>query len=683
MHIKETQISKIIIKNLNFFYLISFFLISLYLTFTIFREFSIKEIVYSGDMYFPFSKEEILKNFFFIFSLNEYGSFDGLHSVIHLMDNLTLLFLHSIFDDVQYVQKIYFFILFLIFFILNYFSFLKINLNLTKKKNLYLNSFLLTLISVCLPYLALNFHGGSVNIAFVVSYSLSPLALFYFFKLNNQNQLKIKTAAKLSFVLFLISHVFWLVSALIISFMLIFLFFLFKKIKEKKFIIFFLNIFTLVCMYLLLFSPNLYLLYLHYYQYLSLDAINQTMSYGNMVGGLMHQIKMYSSWALSYDFNPRGFFPFKDYYFSGTYLLGITTLYISAFIYFFYKTQSKKFVKLYYFLFLFTLLSIFLGKGSQPPFGEFFKYMINFNFFKIFRTPDNRFGFMITICILLMLCFSFINLKTRFKITITIIIIVTLGYPIFSGTWINGNYKNVDYDRVIKINDDLINLKKFMNKNLINKNEHIYILNGSNYDFYYVDEEDFYRGTDLLPKVLSQNILYSDKIIKGNKLNSIDKIKNTNYFIIRNDLYRKPTQKVRETEIDLSELKLIYKNNFYKLYERKYKNPFFLNGANKIYNLPWFYTLMTKNEKLTIKISKTHDFKLCELDRLNILFAIKAIVSCNNITSKQNENFYSWDNLAINKYYLFFNKYQIRYYSILCINFILFITIFYVSRKKI
>ena len=409
MHIKETQISKIIIKNLNFFYLISFFLISLYLTFIIFREFSIKEIVYSGDMYFPFSKEEILKNFFFIFSLNEYGSFDGLHSVIHLMDNLTLLFLHSIFDDLQYVQKIYFFILFLIFFFLNYFSFLKINLNLTKKKNLYLNSFLLTLISVCLPYLALNFHGGSVNIAFIVSYSLSPLALFYFFKLNNQNQLKIKTAAKLSFVLFLISHVFWLVSALIISFMLIFLFFLFKKIKEEKFIIFFLNIFTLVCVYLLFFSPNLYLLYLHYYQYLSIDTINQTMSYGNMVGGLMHQIKMYSSWALSYDFNPRGFFPFKDYYFSVTYLLGITTLYISAFINFFNKTQTKNFLKLYYFLFFFTLLFIFLGKGSQPPFGEFFKYMINFNFFKIFRTPDNRFGFMITVCILLMLCFSFIN----------------------------------------------------------------------------------------------------------------------------------------------------------------------------------------------------------------------------------------------------------------------------------
>ena len=131
MHIKETQISKIIIKNLNFFYLISFFLISLYLTFIIFREFSIKEIVYSGDMYFPFSKEEILKNFFFIFSLNEYGSFDGLHSVIHLMDNLTLLFLHSIFDDLQYVQKIYFFILFLIFFFLNYFFFLEINLNFT------------------------------------------------------------------------------------------------------------------------------------------------------------------------------------------------------------------------------------------------------------------------------------------------------------------------------------------------------------------------------------------------------------------------------------------------------------------------------------------------------------------------------------------------------------------------
>ena len=131
MHIKETQISKIIIKNLNFFYLISFFLISLYLTFIIFREFSIKEIVYSGDMYFPFSKEEILKNFFFIFSLNEYGSFDGLHSVIHLMDNLTLLFLHSIFDDLQYVQKIYFFILFLIFFFFFFFFFFKIFFILT------------------------------------------------------------------------------------------------------------------------------------------------------------------------------------------------------------------------------------------------------------------------------------------------------------------------------------------------------------------------------------------------------------------------------------------------------------------------------------------------------------------------------------------------------------------------
>ena len=120
MQIKEIQIFKIIINNKHKKFIFLSFLFSVFFVFQIFKFLSRDQFIFSGDMYFPLSIDEIVKNFFFVFALNDFGDFDGIKSILSFFDNLLFFFLYLISQNIHLVQILYFFFLFFYFFLINY-----------------------------------------------------------------------------------------------------------------------------------------------------------------------------------------------------------------------------------------------------------------------------------------------------------------------------------------------------------------------------------------------------------------------------------------------------------------------------------------------------------------------------------------------------------------------------------
>ena len=142
------------------------------------------------------------------------------------------------------------------------------------------------------------------------------------------------------------------------------------------------------------------------------------------------------------------------------------------------------------------------------------------------------------------------------KTIISLLIFLILGYPIYSGKWIRGDYKVVEYDRIIKINNHLRDLSNFIDENLKKNDQYIYIINGSVYEFYNINNSEYYRGQDLLPKLQRKTILYNDNINGGNFKNNLSKIENSNYFLYRRDL-RNKNIKLEDFEINVENLNKI------------------------------------------------------------------------------------------------------------------------------
>ena len=112
MQIKEIQIFKIIINNKHKKFIFLSFLFSVFFVFQIFKFLSRDQFIFSGDMYFPLSIDEIVKNFFFVFALNDFGDFDGIKSILSFFDNFYILFLKIYILFKFYIFFFYFFLFF-------------------------------------------------------------------------------------------------------------------------------------------------------------------------------------------------------------------------------------------------------------------------------------------------------------------------------------------------------------------------------------------------------------------------------------------------------------------------------------------------------------------------------------------------------------------------------------------
>jgi len=102
-------------------------------------------------------------------------------------------------------------------------------------------------------------------------------------------------------------------------------------------------------------------------------------------GGIFYPLMQISAWGLYNIWSPRAILSFYPYFFSNPYRI-LSIALAASLIFFLFK--NKKFVPIIFVLFL-----AFFAKGSNPPFGEFFSFIINYApFGYMIRSPDSKFG---------------------------------------------------------------------------------------------------------------------------------------------------------------------------------------------------------------------------------------------------------------------------------------------------
>lgn len=139
-------------------------------------------------------------------------------------------------------------------------------------------------------------------------------------------------------------------------------------------------------------------------------------------------------------------------------LVSLALFFLSAII-FWVIFQFRKNSRVLY-LGLFFILTLFLSKGLNPPFGEVFKFFFeNAVFLQVFRNPFEKFGFLLALLATPLFGYGVYELGKLYKklslpIYLFFILITTavFGYPFLSGLVFTGpNYPNNDYSIGYKV----------------------------------------------------------------------------------------------------------------------------------------------------------------------------------------------------------------------------------------
>ncbi len=587
--------------------------------------------IFSGDQYFPFSENDLNKNFAKILNPKNFGMNDGFGLILNIWDTIFYKIFYSFSDKFIIANKIN-------IFIYNYLALTLAHVGFKCWYKLLFNNasylpLLVTYFYVFSPYTLELSHGGVFNITNAVTYSLAPLTLFLLHQILTEKITHLSKYIIFGMIIFFQSFQFWLFFTFLVILIIYALLIILSSYRSE--IITLLkrcSLLIIICTFFCL--PVVCILL---YQVLfNINTLNSTFNpvFGNMQGGLWYQMKMLHSWGIYTIWEPRAMYSFGSYFFSDKYnfiivLLYLTILYGVIKVIFKYDFKnnfifSNKFFKfrlnnpvysinkipinhivlIFFFLLLFSL---FFSKGAQKPFGEIFLWLYNnFYFFKIFRTPDIRFGFVIILIISLLLLLLSSKIANQYLITLIVFFLLIASWPHFNGLALRGeNIPGRYFDRVVSLPDDYVNAANFIN----NSNpEYIYISPSVDYGKYPLGS-DFFVGQDLFEKLIVAPVYsgQADTSIKKLTFDAFSEIRNNikllnnfpiSHVILRNDI-KDDNQLFKES--DLSKISaLVYENNTFKVYKVINNNPILNVDFTKIGN---FFYIINKSESNQSKLN--------------------------------------------------------------------------------
>ncbi len=230
------------------------------------------------------------------------------------------------------------------------------------------------------------------------------------------------------------------------------------------------------------------------------------------------------------------------------------------------KKRSKK-IKIYLLL-TFLLFFIFLAKGSNPPFGEVYKFLLfHLPFFKIFRTTSSLIiGGVIFYTFLLGLTIkSFLKTKTVLLIIFCLIHFLVFA-PVYQGrkleNWQGGSLEEKGY----RVPEEYFKISQAINKFEDDKGKILSLPLGDGY----VNKSWGYSGQPIIKWLVNKPINYANDVIGDNQINFLPvtkaclftKIFNIGYLLQEKDSLHGPVVK----NLDFSG-NIIQENNYFTLRE--------------------------------------------------------------------------------------------------------------------
>ena len=186
-----------------------------------------------------------------------------------------------------------------------------------------------------------------------------------------------------------------------------------------------------------------------------------------------------------------------------------------------------------------------------------------------------------------------------------------------------------DYDRVISLKKDHINLANFLNGFEIDQKKYILSKNSNYYGYFYHDKnKDFYRGTDILQKIINKNLVYERRINESNNRRLEENTYINDIILIRADINKDLKFKIGNDYFK----NLVYENSLYKVFYNENKKNNFIQGGDIIKSYSWLYLGKKNNETVSISILNDKNFTYCSLKNLKIIYILKKKLKMKIIT---------------------------------------------------
>lgn len=431
-------------------------------------------------------------------------------------------------------------------------------------------------------YTLIFWHGNSFSLTLLLCYSLAPLALVKITKsICDGNLYSLLFSAILIFImsfalyLFIVFVIFATIFNTVLSGISIY-----RTPKEHR-----LNIigrrllrcitFCTICVPLL--SIHLIVIYDTFF------TSNQTVNMAGgdtgsfLTGGVLYPLLTWFSWGIYTLPHPQNMFTFSDYLMSPLLITAPFVLYFLILKKTLDKEMQQKSI-FYLLLGIFAWMIIF-SKAFSPPLGFLYQYLLeHVAIFRIFRSPDNKFGFGAILALSMLIIFVLNKSRSIKKVGVIFFITVLYALPILTGTAVLGQNLKDSTDRIVFIGEDYRKLITFI-KDLPQINGYIVSYPGDWFSYYTTSPNEKYLGLDLISKFSSEDFIYMYDYTgmdtkNYNVFKTIEREKSTQnffkapikYALIRRDTDRDPLSNEFVNEL-ITGRNPIFSNTLFDLYQ--------------------------------------------------------------------------------------------------------------------
>ncbi len=298
-------------------------------------------------------------------------------------------------------------------------------------------------------------------------------------------------------------------------------------------------------------------------------------NYAFSSNGIIGMFRLFFEWTISESWGGRYFHSYYPYFASPIAIITIFLIWIISFISLIKFKKNKKNIQI--FLIISLLISIFIAKANQQPFGIINDFFYSYvPLFGIFRTPDTKFGLPIILVLSFLITYS-ITVQRNKIINILIVTCVILQTWIFFSMVPILEVKIGDsYQRIVKIPSEYKEVAKIVNNDEAEGRILFYPgLSYTNYDFmngYGI------TGQDILGKMIDRPKVYSDGFIMKQSEDQYHKLTNEfnpinlgdasiRYVYIRNDVNKINTIPQKINILTSKQLELIYQSELGTLFK--------------------------------------------------------------------------------------------------------------------
>ena len=297
---------------------------------------------------------------------------------------------------------------------------------------------------------------------------------------------------------------------------------------------------------------------------------------GNIQGGLLYIALMWFTWPIYTYWTPRNVYTFAEYFRTPVSLLAPFVLYGLILLGAIRQRRNMLIISFTFLLLVFWLLA----KGPQEPLGGVYLFLLdNIPGFRVFRSPDSKFGFAIVLSLAVLLVLAGSAIKARWYVILVSVVIIIQSWPLLTGVAIQGENKVDSNDRVIFIPKEYQQLADYLNSPERTFG-YVMTIPAEAFTRYFLGAGEVHAGQDVIPKIINFPFVYPSEFSgmpkrTYEKLQFIQQAENygqlrelaIRYYILRSDLVvdKKAIKGIKKYL--KNNYQIVFKNSLFEVYE--------------------------------------------------------------------------------------------------------------------